>query len=48
VDRYRVTGRHLRKVLKASPTTSPQRRPQQRRDIYTMDLFNAAQQGAYA
>ena len=54
VDRYQVTQRHIRKVLKASMSTAPrQRPPQQRHDIYTMPLFSDAaqqhqQQGAFA
>ena len=38
VDRYHVTQRHLRKVLKASPSTMPRHRPQ-RHDTFTLDLF---------
>jgi hypothetical protein len=48
VDRYRLTQRHLRKVLKASPDASPARRPERARDPYTRDMFQHQRAGAAA
>lgn len=40
VERYRMTQRYLRKLLKASPSTSPRMRPQHGHDKFTLDLFS--------
>jgi len=49
VDRYGITQRHIRKLLKASVATSPARpHGRERRDTFTMDLFNTAHTGAFA
>ena len=47
VDRYQVTQRHLRKVLKASPSTFPRQQPQ-RRAGFARSLYAAVQSGAVA
>lgn len=39
VDRYRMTQRHIRKLLNASTATEPAQRPERARDRFTRDLF---------
>lgn len=41
VDRYRITQRHIRRLLCRSPDTRPSARPKRPRDPYTRDLFAA-------